>query len=221
MQQEELNELARRCQQENDTYRRTGSSDPSYCLKLFRMALEEDREDAWEKIIECYIPNLRNKFYAHPSASLLREYQDDIIMMTFERILEQHKKKPLQVTSLGAMLNYLYACFYTAILLSKRDKDKERLVAGTLDDFVGIPGPDPTEASLDTSGAREIWKRVKSCTNDVSDERVMYLWLVQDSTAPEIVRYLPGDNLTREKVHQIVERVFRRYRKRYPRSTDI
>ena len=66
-----------------------------------------------------------------------------------------------------------------------------------------------------------MWKRVKSCTNDVSDERVMYLWLVQDSTAPEIVRYLPGDNLTREKVHQIVERVFRRYRKRYPRSNDI
>ena len=221
MRQEELNELARRCQQENDTYRRTGSSDPSYCLKLFRMALEENREDAWEKIIECYTPGLRNKLYTHPWASLLREYQDDIIMMAFERFLEQNKKKTLQVTSPGAMLNYLYRCLYTAILLCKRDKDKERLIAGTLNDFADIPGPDSTDGSLDALEAKEIWMSVKSCTNDANEERVMYLWLVQDSTAPEIVRSLPGNNLTREKVHQIVEKVIRRYRKRYPRSNDV
>ncbi len=184
MEQEELKELARRCQQENDTYRRTGNSDPSYCLKIFRMALEEGREDAWEYVIECYTPNLRNKFHVHPLASLLREYQDDIIIITFERILEQHKKKPLQVTSIGAMLNYLYACFYTAVLLCKRDKDKERLIAGTLDDFAEIPEPDPTEGALATMEAKEIWKRVRGCINDTSEERVMYLWLVQDSTAP-------------------------------------
>ncbi len=220
MRQEELNELARRCQQESDAYRRTGSSDPSYCLQLFRLALVEKREGAWEKIVECYSSDLRNRFFAHPWAPLLREYEDDILIITFERFLERNEKEPFQVTSLGAMLNYLHRCLYTAILLCKRDKDKQRLVAGTIDDFADIAGPDPTDESLDTLEAEEIWKRVASCTDSALEERVMRLWLVQDYSAPEIVRYLPADTLAREKVHQVVEKVFRRYRKRYPRSKD-
>lgn len=220
MRQEELNELARRCQQESDTYRRTGSSDPSYCLQLFRLALVEKQEGAWEKVIECYSSDLRNRFFAHPWAPLLREYEDDILIITFERFLERNEKEPLQVTSLGAMLNYLHRCLYTAILLCKRDRDKQRLVAGTLDDFADIAGPDPADESLATLEADEIWKRVAGCTDSALEERVMRLWLVQDYSAPEIVRYLPGDNLTREKIHQVVEKVFRRYRKRYPRSKD-
>jgi len=220
MRQEELNELARRCQQENDAYRRNGSSDPSYCLQLFRLALVEKREGAWEKVVECYSSDLRNRFFAHPWAPLLREYEDDILIITFERFLERNEKEPLQVTSLGAMLNYLHRCLYTAILLCKRDKDKQSFLAGTIDDFADIAGPDPTDESLDTLEAEEIWKRVASCTDSALEERVMHLWLVQDYSAPEIVRYLPGDNLTREKIHQVVEKVFRRYRKRYPRSKD-
>ena len=220
MRQEELNELARRCQQESDAYRRTGSSDPSYCLQLFRLALVEKREDAWEKVVECYSSDLRNRFFAHQWAPLLREYEDDILIITFERFLERNEKEPLQVTSLGAMLNYLHRCLYTAILLCKRDKDKQRLVAGTIDDFADIAGPDPTDESLDTLEAEEIWKRVAGCADNPLEERVMHLWLVQDYSAPEIVRYLLADNLAREKVHQVVEKVFRRYRKRYPRSKD-
>lgn len=220
MRQEELNELARRCQQENDAYRRNGSSDPSYGLQLFRLALAEKREEAWEKIIECYTPDLRNRFFAHRWAPLLREYQDDILMMTFERFMERNEKEPLQITSLGAILNYLHCCLYTAILLCKRDKDRQRVMAGTIDDFVDIPGPDPTEESLAMLEAKEVWKRVAGCADNPLEERVMHLWLVQDYSAPEIVRYLPGDNLTREKIHQVVEKVFRRYRKRYPRSKD-
>lgn len=220
MRQEELNELARRCQQENDVYRRIGSSDPSYCLLLFRLALVEKREGAWEKIIECYTPELRNRFFAHPWALLLREYQDDILIMTFERFLERNEKERLQITSLGAILNYLHRCLYTAILICKRDSDKQRLIIGTLDDFADMPGLDPTDESLDMLEAREVWKRVAACADNSREERVMHLWLVQDCSAPEIVRCLPADNLTREKIHQIVEKVYRRYRKRYPRAKD-
>ena len=221
MRQEELNELARRCQQENDIYRRTGNSDPSYCLQLFRLALAEKQEGAWEKIVECYTPELRNRFFAHPWALLLREYQDDILIMAFERFLERNEKEPLRVTSLGEILNYLHSCLYTAILLCKRDKDRQRLTIGTLDDFADTPGPDSTGESLDMLEAKEVWKRVASCTDTALEERVMHLWLVQDYSAPEIVRYLSADNLTREKVHQIVEKVYRRYRKRYPRTGDM
>ena len=220
MRQEELNELARRCQQENDVYRRTGSSDSSYCLLLFHLALVEKREGAWEKIIECYTPELRNRFLAHPWASLLREYQDDILMMTFERFLERNEKERLQINSLGAILNYLHRCLYTAILLCKRDVDRQRLVIGTLDEFADIAGLDPTDESLDMLEAREVWQRVAACADNSLEERVMHLWLVQDYSAPEIVRYLPADNLTREKVHQIVEKVYRRYRKRFPRAKN-
>ena len=220
MQQEELNELARRCQQENDTFRRTGSSDPSYCLQLFRLALVERREDALEKIVECYTPELRNRFFAHLWASHLREYQDDILLMTFERFLERNEKEPLQVTSLGAIMNYLHRCLYTAILLCKRDKDKQYLISSTLDDFADIPGPDPTDESLDKLAAGEVWKRIAGCADNSFEERVMHLWLMQDYSAPEIVRYLPANNLTKEQVYQIVEKVYRRYRKRYPRVKD-
>ena len=220
MQQEELNELAGRCQQENDTFRRTGSSDPSYCLQLFHLALVKGQEDAVEKIVECYTPDLRNRFFAHPWATLLREYLDDVLMITFERFLERNEKEPLQVTSLGAIMNYLHRCLYTAILLCKRDKDRQRLITSTLDDFADTPGTDPTDESLDKLAAGEVWKRVAGCADNSFEERVMHLWLVQDYSAPEIVRYLPTNNLTREKVYQIVEKVYRRYRKRYPRIKD-
>jgi hypothetical protein len=220
MQQEELNELARRCQQENDTFRRTGSSDPSYCLQLFHLALVEGQEDAVDKIVECYTPDLRNRFFAHPWATILREYQDDVLMMTFERFLERNEKELLQITSLGALLNYLHRCFYTAILLCKRDKDKQRLIIGTLDDFAGISRQDSTDESLDKLAARDVWLRIAGCVDNSLEERVMHLWLVQDYSAPEIVQCLPANNLTREKVYQIVEKVFRRYRKHYPRTID-
>ena len=218
MRQEELNELARRCQQQNDVFRRTGRSDPSYCLQLFRLALAEKREEAWEKILECYTPDLRNWFFAHPSAPLLRNYEDDICMMTFELLLKRNEKEPLNITSLGAILNYLRRCFYTAVLLCKRDRDSQRLIDGAPDDE--IPGPDPIGDLLDSLAAQEIWKRVASCTDNALEERVMYLRLILNYTASEIVRHFPGDHLTQQKVFQIVEKVIRRYGKLYPRATE-
>src|SRR5512146_2936284 len=100
MNQQDVNELAKHCQQETDTYRKTGSSDTSPCLKLFCLALEENREDAWNKIVELYAVELRRRFSKYsPWNSFMQEDQDDIVFEAFERLAEQNRKKPLQVSS--------------------------------------------------------------------------------------------------------------------------
>jgi len=215
MSQDELIELARRCQQENMKYRSTGNSDPSYCLKLFRLSLEEMREDAWAQIVECYTSDLEVRFHRHPWFQLLREYQDDIINTAFARLFEQNSKEPLQVKTLAGILNYLHRCLATAILISKRDKDKGRFTGGTPDDWASIPGLDDIGMLLGVLEAEEIWETVKACTRSKVEQQVMYLWLVQDYTATEIVQYLPAGTLVPTKVYQIGERVMRCVRRRY------
>jgi hypothetical protein len=219
MSQKELNELVRRCQQETDTYRRTGSSDSSPCLELFRLALGENREDAWEMIIEQYTPDLRNRFHRHhPWNSLLREDQDDIILEAFERLLGQNRKKPLQISSLGGILKYLYSCLSTVILLHKRAREKDRFIVGEPNDFADAPGPDLVDRLFGNIAALEILHGLNSCCDNTCEEQVIYQWLTQDDTAPEIVQDLPACHLTNAKVYQIVEKVLARYRKRYPLS---
>ncbi|HET8845384.1 MAG TPA: hypothetical protein VFN35_28185, partial [Ktedonobacteraceae bacterium] len=161
-------------------------------------------------------PRLRSWFYAHPSSHYLHVYQEDIINETFERFYAQHQKKPLKIEKLSEILTYLHRCFYTAIMIWKRMKDKERFTVGTLDDLVDIPAPDPIDRLLGKLSAQEIWQQVVQCTDNACEGRVVYQWLVRGESAPEIVRLLPADKLTSPKVYQITEKVLRRYRKRYP-----
>lgn len=221
MNREDVDELARRCQQETDTYRRTGRSDPFPCLTLFRLALEENREDAWNKIIELYTVELRKRFYKHaPWNSLIQEDQDDIVLETFERFAEQNRKKPLQISSLEGVLKYLYLCLSTVILLHKRAREKEHVVVDRLHHVTDMLEPDPADWVARDMAAQEIWQQVKSCCDNSCEEQVMYHWLGQHDTASEIVQDLSACHLTIAKVYQIVEKVLRRYRKRYSPSGD-
>lgn len=221
MNREDVNELARRCQQETDTYHRIGSSDPFPCLTLFRLALEENREDAWNKIVELYAVELRRRCYKYASWNyLIQEDQDDIVFETFERLAEQNRKKPLQISSLEGVLKYLYLCLSTVILLHKRAREKHHFVVGGLHYVTDMLEPDPTDGVAHDMAAQEIWQQVKSCCDNSCEEQVMHHWLSQNDTAAEIVQDLSACHLTVVKVYQIVEKVLRRYRKRYPLSSD-
>ena len=51
-----ISQLAERCQAERERYRRTRQADEVYCLELFRRALTEQDEAAWEVIYRQYQP---------------------------------------------------------------------------------------------------------------------------------------------------------------------
>src|SRR5512135_1289547 len=66
-----IHELARNCSEESSRFVRQGVSNDSYCLELFRRAIEKRDDDAWACIYQQYAPLVLTWVTQHQSVAPL------------------------------------------------------------------------------------------------------------------------------------------------------
>src|SRR5262245_36699113 len=126
-----LNDLAHRCAQETKLYYKNLENDTRFCFELFRRAILERSNFAWEAIRTQYnslVAKWVNRWAdKHPDFPLARVEEEDFIDEAFIRFWSHftpdkfHKSQGLE-----GVLQYLKMCVNSAILDIWRKMHRER-----------------------------------------------------------------------------------------------
>ncbi len=129
-----LPRVAERCAEETGRYFHTQASDSSPCFELFRRALGEGNQLAWEAVFRQYHSLVAAWVSRHPAILRSHRETEDYVNNAFERMWSalSHAKFN-RFDSLSAVLAYLKMCAHSAIV---EDARKASLLdrAVTLDD---------------------------------------------------------------------------------------
>jgi hypothetical protein len=178
--------LAERCLQELDHFRRGEQSQGQYGLELFRRAIMQRDELAWERLQQCLDEILRRWIRNHPKRELLSQLdsEDNCVAQAVERFWYATACQQ-QVTfgSLAAALHYLRLCLNSTLIDTLRANMRPR--EGPLsapyeaaERFFELP-----------EEAHECWEIIESLIPDQRERRVAYLLFYCGLKPREIVLF--------------------------------
>jgi len=182
--------LAQRCCEENERFHRGQPHDPRYGYELFRRALAERDELAWEYLYQLFSPMVerwvrRNSVFARSGES--SEFLVGAVFFRFWRAITPERFAAFP--NLSALLHYLRCCASGAVIDSARTQSwAEILPEETIEhELVSDDAPD-TEA-LDSICRDEFWRHLNALLNGEAERVVMYCSFV--------LGMRPGDILSR------------------------
>lgn len=213
-----VGELAQRCAQETLKFRAQLASDASFCLELWRRALQDQLAEAWACVMECFSGSVRAWLFQHPRGYLVVRWRDehDLVNEAFTRVFEANAKKPLALTSLPALLTYLHRCLHTAILMECRSPHHQ---TDALDAARELPAASVEETVIGALDAEALWRELASCAADERERRLIELRWLAGYTPAQIAAAFPGDFPTASEVYRLLANVLLRYRRRQRRLT--
>src|SRR5579862_9047960 len=110
--------LAQHCKQESAKFRAGFSSDPHFCLDLWRHALQGKIADAWVMVVDCHTDDLRGWLYQHPlvDIALRREVESYFVNETFIRVWLTNERHPIEVDTLPQIKAYVRRALHRLVL---------------------------------------------------------------------------------------------------------
>lgn len=215
--------LSDACRRETEAFRARGASDPAYCLELFRRALQERTQDAWQHLMACFGGNVRAWLYRHPRRASALAYQDETFYLTgtFAKLWETNQRSPIILQSLPAVLSYLQRCLHTVVM------EEARFWEGTRERRVQQVPLEEGEATEDGSSlegdllAREDLADLVSCASDERERRLIALRWLRGYKPAEIVERWPEEYPSVREVYQMLQNILARYDRRFRQRDSI
>jgi hypothetical protein len=147
-----LDALGAQCCEENRRFHAHESSDPTFCLELWRCALHENSSIAWQHVITCFGPTLARRLAGSTlgqvvirrrSRSATRpQAERSLIDDAFAQMAAGNARGQLEVRSVGALVEFLWTCAEN--LMKKEVHVREALplpLLGETPDPATIPPP--------------------------------------------------------------------------------
>ena len=180
--------LAEHCTRESSKYRNGEPADDRYGLELFRRAVMQHDQDAWEWLQQCYSELVLSWLRRHPKqeAACYLDSEKNYVAQTFARFwLATTHNQQLEFSTLAAALQYLRACLNGAIIDTLRAYSRSKEVP--------LPGPGTPGEPLveDTGDGGELWELLQSMFPGEQERRLIYLLYHCGFKPREIMRYCP------------------------------
>lgn len=212
-----LDDLAQRCAQETILYFKSRIHDTRYCFELFRRAVSERSELAWNAIIVQYKPSVArwvNRWAdKHPDFPLARVEEEDFIDEAFIRFWNHFTPDKFSKSQgLDGILKYMKMCVNSAILDIWRKMQHRQFEPKTDDEDENDaldpaePGPTPEE----TLQKGEIWNFIKMRLKDEKEYTVVYASFFLGLSPREILAEFPAMFRDIEEIYQCKANVLAR-----------
>jgi len=173
-----LIELAKRCAEETDRFRARLEDDSRFCFELFRRAISERDQYAWDTICRQYKP-LMTDWWVRPHRGFRAsgEDLDQIINRTYEKFWSAlTPEKFSKFSDLKPLLNYLKMCVDSVIVDHNRKVEPPNQYIS--DDESPVWGRDPSlgpeEKLMDDEKSQAFWEWVNSHLHDEKERLVVY-----------------------------------------------
>ena len=190
-------------------------------LALFRLALEEGDQGAWEAIVSRYRNLVLDWTRRSLRAPIPREHEADWVTRAFERFWLAVGPEGSRFRDLPAALQYLKLCVRSVVMddvRARRAVDLEPLEDLDERRITGCPGaarsaPDVESVVFDRLGSRDLWQTILETLSGRDERLVIYLSFVQGMKPAEIATSRARDFASAADVYRIKRNAIERLRR--------
>lgn len=219
-----LEQLAEACRRETERFLRNAAFDDAFCFELFRRAVVERGESAWEKIVVQYRRMVLTWVKRHPSLSspVAEEDGDHWVDAIFVRFWSAVKpERFVQFEDTRRILAYLKMCANSVVQDELRQR-AQQLATVPLEPLTGpddgSPGPTPPSIAVEARPdgrllARELLALIQRVLQDDREREIFQLAIVLGYTPREICQRHPDRFPTADIVYQTKRNVLDRLRR--------
>lgn len=169
--------IAHRCAHETELFFQRQSYDPQYCFELFRRAIVDRNQRAWDLVYIQYRPLVTgwvNRHSAFPAAGEEVQY---FVNRAFEKMwVALTPAKFKHFSNLKSLLRYLQMCVHSVILDQVRVAE-QAVVGIQTEDLAAesmASGPTVENRALDHVHRQEFWDRINARLRNEKERRVVY-----------------------------------------------
>ena len=185
-----ISSLAHLCRRATDRFFQHASHDDSYCFELFRRAIQEQDELAWDILIEQYTNLVKSWIHRHPYFRQADEDQEYFLNRTFDNFWHAFSRNPDKLdrfNNINSLLQYLKLCTNSAV---KEYVDRQMLPRGVFLSETPVETivntVDPIASMDDKMFANNVWHYVISTLKNEQERIVAEDYLIYDLKPREI-----------------------------------
>lgn len=178
--------------------------------ELFRRAVVEGNQGAWEALCAQYQGLVRSWLRRHPAATLVDESDDYLVNRTFERFWRGvGPARFATFRGLPALLSYLKLCAQSVVLDEARARAKRQAVQ--LEGWEQVDGFE--EAIAEQAAAHALWRAIRAAVRDESELLIARLSFIQGLKPREIRERYPERYADVAEVYRLKRNLLDRLRR--------
>jgi hypothetical protein len=204
--------IAHRCAQETELFFRRQANDPRYCFELFRRAIQERSQRAWDLAYGQYRPLVAGWVLRHPAFPACGEEAEYLANRAFEKMWTAlTPDKFSHIPDLKSVLRYLQMCVHSVVV------DEVRLGEPPAED---LPADESAAAgecdraaqneALDRLDRQQFWEAIGRRLLSDKERRVMYGSFVLALKPREICAEFPGTFRDVTEAYRVKQNVLER-----------
>lgn len=169
--------LSHRCGQETESFFRRAAYDPAYCYELFRRALLERNQRAYDCLYYQYQPLVAGWVERHPSFPASGEEVQYFVNRAFEKLWQAlTPDKFRRFSDLKALLSYLKLCTHSVVIDQARARQRalldeepgEAVLAGRAA-AIDVEGD-----AIETAQQQEFWRLISERLAGEKEQAVVF-----------------------------------------------
>ena len=211
-----LTDLAHHCTEETEFFFQHRDHDTRYCFELFRRAIRERDQSAWETIYDQYQPLVSGWVKQHKGFEASGEEVQFFVTGAFAKISRNLTSEKFdKFSDLQSVLYYLKMCVHSVIT------DYNRVTGGVFQqvslDQLGLNMRDTDPATEEVAMAgfdnRALWRQLNERLNDEKERLVIHGVFVLALKPRELCDHYAGKFDGVEEVYRIKQNVLARLRR--------
>jgi hypothetical protein len=214
-----LDYLRKRCAEESHRFFQGKDNNPRFCFEIFRKAILDQDQDAWDYIYQQYQPLVAGWVENHALYPVLSEEKDYFINRAYEKMWKslQPAKFP-RFTALNALLHYLKMCVGSVMIDHARAQERFQ-VEGLSDTTVKEDSSESRHDNsiedivFDTVHAQELWEQIKALITNRREYCVMSGSFLLGLKPREIYDTYPAEFENVQEVYRVKENLIDRLRR--------
>ena len=168
----ELTTLAHRSATESERFYRGQPHDTSFVYELFRRALVNENDVAWEYIYQHYAPLVESWVRRCGAFAQTGETSEFFVVSAFTKFWKAMRNKSFDAfPTLASLLHYLQLCTSCVVIDSVRAQSWAEILPEDAMATAHDAQTSPDEAVLDRADREELWRCIDGLLNDA--ERVI------------------------------------------------
>ncbi len=209
-----LDDLAQRCEQETRHYFKGQEPDSRYCFELFRRAIQEGDDSAWDNIYRGYSALVASWVKQHPGFESTGESIEYFVSGAFAKLSTALTKERFQgFADLRSVLRYFKMCVSSLIVDYLRMA--HTIDIDPLEDVLDKPLTEasPEKQVMDRAVQQEFWEKVNQRLHDDRERAVIQGIFVFGLKPRELYDQMPTLFADVDEIYRIIQNVVARLRR--------
>ncbi len=169
------------------------------CVALFRRAVLQRDQQAWEAVQQCFTETVRGWLHRHPKREIASGpgSEEQYVAQVFARCWQAADDRQVDVRTVADVLRYLRV-YVNVVLL---DAQRASAQPGKMPWPQASKGEEPGAAGRHESG--EAWNMLRALLPDPREQRLAYLLFHCGLFPREIVRACPEEWSSEQEIHRL------------------